>query len=252
MSRFYVTPSSIKGNSIYISGSEAHHILDVMRLKRGDRIVTFDSKGKEYEGVIENIAKKEIVVEILHTREVAIAEKINITLVQAIPKGVKIDFIIEKSVELGVDEIMPINSARTVVRLNKQRQESRYNRWQRIALSASKQCGRLRLPIVYPVMEFIDAIKRTKDYDLALMACLHRDAQSLKKTITNFKGKRLIVFIGPEGDFTDGEVETAKAEGSKLVSLGPRTLRVDTAAINILSILEYELGASAEFPAKGI
>jgi len=242
MSRFYIKRQNIKGKNIFINGDEAHHILDVMRLKNGNRIVAFDGQGNEYEGIIKDTKKTELLLEIINVRNLEPVKKLNITLVQAIPKKAKIDFIIEKAVELGVDTIIPMRSSRTIVKFDKEKKESRYKRWQRITLSASKQCGALSVPIVYPVAEFGDIVKKAKAYDLAIMPCLYKETQGIKKVIRGFTGKTILVFIGPEGDFAEGEIKTAKNEGCKLVSLGCRVLRADTAAINALSILQYELG----------
>jgi len=241
MSRFYIKPENVKGTTIYIGGEEAHHILEVMRLKEGDRIVTFDGIGKEYEGVIRDVARGKAVVEITKSSVLDKKEGIAITLAQALPKKAKIAFIIEKATELGVDAIMPIHTARTVVRLDSEKRNSRFSRWGRIAVSASKQCGRLQVPKIFPITDFEEAIKKLEDYDLAIMACLHRDTRSLREILEDFSGKSIIVFIGPEGDFTEKEIEAASSSGCRLASLGPRVLRVDTASLNILSVLRYAL-----------
>lgn len=242
MSRFYVRPSNVKGNNIYVAKDEAHHMLEVMRLKKGDYIVTFDGTGKEYEGIIKNTSKSDAVIEITGRKNINKKETVDITLAQAVPKTAKIDFIIEKSTELGVASVIPVITARTIVKLNRDKQVSKKKRWERVAVSASKQCGRIRVPEICAPEKFSQTVKRIADFDLALMACLHKGAKPLRDSIKDFKGRSLLVFIGPEGDFTADEIEAAMAGGCKQVSLGPRVLRVDTAAINILSILQYELG----------
>lgn len=242
MSRFYILPENVKGTTIYIGGDEAHHILEVMRLKKGDRIVTFDGVGKEYEGIIKDAAKGKAVVEITKSSVLDKKEGVDITLVQALPKKARIDFIIEKATELGVNVIMPVHTARTVVRLDSEKRNSRLTRWGKIAVSASKQCGRLQVPKIFPIAGFKEVLKKSEDYDLAIMACLHRSARSLQEILEGFTGKSIIVFIGPEGDFTENEIEAASSSGCRPASLGPRVLRVDTAALNILSVLRYALG----------
>jgi len=242
MSRFYVNHKDVKGKYINIRGEEAHHLSNVMRIKEGDRVVLFDGEGKEYTSIIKTVKKSEVTAEIIKTDSVSQEEAVAITLAQAIPKKSKIDFIIEKATELGVDSVIPIYTKRTVVRLDKEKKDSRQTRWGKIAVSASKQCGRTKVPKIYPVTEFDNIVERISDYDLALMACLSEDTRKIKEVIKDFKGKKILVFIGPEGDFTKEEMASAGLKGCEHISLGPRVLRVDTAALNILSILRYEIG----------
>jgi 16S rRNA (uracil1498-N3)-methyltransferase len=242
VSRFYVKPTSIRGNTIHVSGDEAHHAIDVMRLKKGDHIVTFDGEGKEYEGTITNVTKAGVIAEILTTKTTDNERSLTITLAQAIPKKAKIDFIVEKATELGLTAIIPLHTARTIVTLSGEKKASKQKRWEKIARVASKQCGRLTVPTIHPVSAFDDVITTSNDYDLALMACLDATTQDIKRVLDGFGGTKIIVFIGPEGDFTKEEIETAREAGCTLISLGPRVLRVDTAALNVLSILRYALG----------
>jgi len=242
MSRFYVKPSDIKNNNIHISGEEAHHVLDVMRLKKGDSIAAFDGEGKEFEGVIKEVKKSEVIMEIIKTRTLDTQEAIHITLAQAIPKKAKIDYIIEKCVELGVSRIIPITTNRTLVKFDNEKSEAKLKRWEKIIVSASKQCGRLTIPRIEKLTSVTEVIKDIDKYDLPLMACLYKDTKELKELISGFKGKKIIIFIGPEGDFTAEEIGAAKNKGAKLISLGPRVLKTDTAALNLVSILQYELG----------
>lgn len=242
MSRFFAKPEDIKGNLASISGDEAHHILDVMRLKKGDSITAFDGEGREYEGIIRDTEKKKVTIEIKNTRKVVEDGKVKITLAQSISKGDKTDFIIEKAVELGASEIIPLITERTIVRFDSRKEAAKNKRWSNIALSASKQCGRLKIPQVHPVTDFNSALNSVKNYNLALMACLCKDTMGIKEVLRDFKEGSVIVFIGPEGDFTEEEINRARNAGCRLISLGPRVLRVETAALNILSILQYELG----------
>jgi len=141
-----------------------------------------------------------------------------------------------------VGTVIPMSSARTIVKIDDKNKGSKRERWQRIAVAASKQCGRLETPEIEDLVTFPEVVKRIRNYDLALVACLGKETKNIKEVITKFKKRNLIIFIGPEGDFTKEEIEAAKKEGAELISLGERVLRVDTAAINILSILQYELG----------
>lgn len=241
MSRFYVTKESIRGNVISITGREAHHILDVMRLKKFDKVIIFDGTGKEYIGYIKDTLKKSLEVEITETRKSSINKSPEITLVQSVPKKEKMDYIVEKSTELGVSSIIPILTDRTIVNWDEAKARAAVERWRKIALEASKQCGRTDIPDIGTITEFTDFVRRSKGYDLILIAALSHGSTRLKDALKEFKGDRIAVLIGPEGDFTPGEISAAKESNFKLVTLGPRVLKSDTAGLAVLAILNYEL-----------
>jgi len=241
MSRFYVPPQSIRDNKIFIDGPEAHHIIDVMRLGPGDEVVVFDGTGNEYDGVIEEASRSSAIVLIRSTRPPDPADKVRISLIQAIPKGDKIDYISEKATELGAHEIIPVITDRTIIRWDESKRRHHTDRLRKIVEAASKQCGRSDIPSLLPVTNFTEAVDAVSKYDIKLIAALSRDAISIKDVLKNFKGKNLVVAIGPEGDFTPREIEHALQCGFKLISLGRRVLRADTAGLNVMSILGYEL-----------
>jgi len=243
MSRFYVKPEDVKGDLINVSREEAHHIVDVMRLSSGDAIVAFDGTGREYSGKIIDVSKNGLRIKIESKNEVKTKKKVSITLVQSLPKGGKMDLIVEKAAELGVDDIIPLVTERTIVHLDEERRAKKRQHWQTIAVSASKQCGRTRIPKIHPVLKFKDALAEVKKYDLALMACLSKSSKPLKECISRSKAKRVLAMIGPEGDFSPEEIKLAKSAGVKLVSFGRLVLRVDTAAIFMLSVVNYVCAA---------
>ena len=240
MSRFYVPPENIGEDVIRVGEKEAHHILDVMRLKESDSIVVFDGTGKEYTGFIKEAKTKSLVVEIISTKTPKRTARPDITLAQAIPKKAKIDSIIEKATELGVNSIIPIISERTVVKITEEKAGARLERWRNIAISAAKQCGRSDVPEVCDIRKFYFAVDGIDQYDLSMLACLSQETTSIRDVISDFKGGKIILFIGPEGDFTSEEIEMAKNANCKLVSLGPLVLKADTAPIAALSMLQYE------------
>lgn len=240
MSRFYVKPEDVKADEILVSKEEAHHICDVMRLSTGDEVVAFDGTGKEYVGKILNASASSLRIKIEKVNKVKSENKIYIALVQAIPKKAKMDFIIEKATELGVDEIIPVATERTIVRLSDKKQPVKQQHWQNIAVSSSKQCGRLDVPKVRNVAKFDEALKEIKNYDLTMLACLSKDTKPLKDVISDFKGKKILVMVGPEGDFSPDEINSAITCGAKLISLGRLVLKSDTAGLFILSILNHE------------
>ena len=240
MSRFYVRPGDVKGSEILVSKEEAHHIIDVMRMRAGDVIVAFDGTGKEYIGKILNTSSESLKIKIEKINSIKEKNKISITLAQSLPKRSKMDFIIEKATELGVDGIIPLSTERTIIRLAKEKQLAKTQHWQGIAVSASKQCGRVNVPKVRPLVLFGEILKEINKYDLAMMACLTEGAKPLNEIISVFKGKSILIMVGPEGDFTPKEIEAARSAGARLISLGRLVLRVDTAALYLLSVLNYE------------
>jgi len=242
MSRFYVNPASVLGKKIYAEGEVGHHIIDVMRLGEGDSVTVFDGTGKEYKGTIASTGNKRVVIDILEINTTEKDSIVNISLAQAIPKKDKMDMIIQKATELGAVEILPFESSRTIVRARGERRQRKIERWRKIALEASKQCGRAELPKVADVVRFEAVLGLLPEYDLAVMPCLSGESIPLKSALRNVnKPKKVLAIIGPEGGFTEDEIEKAGGKGAVLVSLGGLVLRSDTAAIATLSILNHVL-----------
>ncbi len=240
MSRFFVSPELVRGNNIMLSGKEAHHILDVMRLKELDKVVTFDGTGREYIGFVKEVRRKSLTIEIVETRTPLNKGASRITLIQAIPKKDKMDYIVEKATELGAYSIMPSITKRTIPDWDEGKKITSQERWQRIAQEAAKQCGRLDVPEVKALRGLESVLSDVGEYDLKLLAALSDEAVSLKEALGDFKGGMVAIAIGPEGDFTAEEVKKAQDAGFKLINLGPRVLKSDTAGIAVLSILNYE------------
>lgn len=236
--RIYCPPENITQNRIVILDREQiHHLTDVLRLKREDVVSVFDGKSKEYECLIQKIAKDKVELAILRIKKPFLERDLTIGLACAIPKNVKMDYIIEKTTELGVDTIIPLITKRTVVELSPDKAASKLRRWQAITREASKQCGRIKLPEIKPVIKFEEAVKYIKEYDLAIIPNLQEKTRYIYDVLSKFKGKSVIAFIGPEGDFSEDEIALAKSNGCVTVSLGGLTLRVDTAAISVVSFL---------------
>ena len=240
MSRFYVPHNSIRKNIIRIRGREAHHVRDVMRLRVGDEITAFDGTGYEYVGAIDEISKSEIIAKINKKIKKEIGN-FRLALVQAIPKLNKMDLIVEKATELGVEKIIPIITGRTVVVIDETKMGSKINRWKKLAIEASKQSGRVTVPEINEIKSFEDSLSYIKDYGLAVIPCLCEGTAKLKDILKNNGVESAILYIGPEGDFTEDEIKMAKSMGAKPVSLGKEILRSETAAVSALSVLNYEL-----------
>ncbi len=242
MGRFFVPREAVKGNRIVIEGEEAHHIRNVMRLKESDEVVAFDGQGREYAGVIRETGPHGVVIDILRTRELPVEGGVSLTLAQAIPKKEKMDYIVEKATELGVRRIVPVRTERTVVALAAERGRARVERWRRIAREAAKQCGSPTIPVVEDLAEFDTFVRSSKGYEVSLMACLADGSMPVKEALKTPKPETLLIFIGPEGDFTKQEIELARANGARLVSLGPRILKSDTAGLALIAMVQYEYG----------
>lgn len=240
--RFYVSPEFIFPDKNLIEvrdRSEVHHIRDVMRLKEGVKVTVFDGRGKEYSGGIKEIKKDSVIIDIEKSVTPVINSLCGITLYQAIPKKNKIDFIVEKAVEIGVNVIVPIITERTIP-IIKGNARKKIDRWLRIAKAASKQCGRTVLPKVSEVADFNSALTRARESDLVIFAALDSHARPLRTILRDKNPKDISVFVGPEGGFSEAEISLAKDSNYNICSLGPLVLRSETAAIYILSSISYE------------
>ncbi len=243
MSRFFVPPEAVRGSIIVINGKEAHHIIDVMRLKAADRVVTFDGTGKEYSGIIKEVSRNSLTVDIVETRSPLQGMKSEITLIQALPKKDKMDYIVEKTTELGVRFIVPVVTERTIPDWGEAKSLAQAGRWRKIAMEAAKQCGRVDIPVISGILRLKDAVNNFAGFDTRLIAVLNNDTISIREAMKGFGQGKIVVAIGPEGDFTPDETKQAKEKGFKAISLGPRVLKSDTAGLALISILNYELSS---------
>ncbi len=239
MNRFYVSPESILSDKVIISERETlHHLRDVLRLEVNDALVAFDGKGRECFGFLEKISFREATVRIKEIRQSCKETEFNVTLAIAIPKKKRMDYLIEKCTELGVDTIIPLKTERTVVDIKEDSEAGRINRWEKLAIEAAEQSGRVFLPEIRRITAFQEALRQVKDYDLSVLFCLEaKERKSLPQALSGFKGVRILAFVGPEGDFTPEEIYLAQEAGCVFGSLGKTVLKVDTAAIAIMAVL---------------
>ncbi|NLY42543.1 MAG: 16S rRNA (uracil(1498)-N(3))-methyltransferase [Clostridiaceae bacterium] len=244
MSKFFVSPGNIRGDRILVQGEDVNHIVRVLRMKVGDQLTLCDGEGRDYTVCIDEIGKEEVNTKILDCRDSLTEPPVNVILFQGIPKAAKMEYIIQKTTELGISRVVPVVTRRTVVKLEEGRNEkNKINRWQKIAREAAKQSNRGRIPhISYPV-SFDDAIKEGSSLDMCIMAYEGEQNKSIKSCLVPGMHYRSIgIFIGPEGGFDAEEVSKAQEEGINIVSLGPRILRTETAGLAVLSIIMYETG----------
>ena len=242
--RFYVSPECIfpDKNTIEIKDrSEIHHICDVMRMGKGSEVDVFDGSGAEFSGIIKSANKDSLIIEIKNTKPVRYDRAFQVTLYQAIPKKNKMDFIIEKAVELGADSVVPIITERTVPDI-KDKAWKKKERWSKIAMASSKQCGRVKLPLVSDIVNFKEALLKARDSTLVIFAAIDKDAKPLKSLMKGVNPDSVSIFVGPEGDFSPKEISMATGYGFEIASLGKLILKSDTAGVYILSCLAYEYG----------
>ncbi|HNX91694.1 MAG TPA: RsmE family RNA methyltransferase, partial [Candidatus Omnitrophota bacterium] len=224
---------------------EAHHIIDVMRMKVGDEVVVFDGTGKEYYGsIISMDAKNQVLtVDVKNVTAGQSEDDPIIHLVQAIPKKDKMDNIVEKATELGVSSIIPVVTDRTIVRPDKKDSVKKTERWRKLATVAAKQCGRATIPYIADIVTYREFLSSERGrYAMIVFACLADGTMPLKKVIQNRVDGVVAVLVGPEGDFTPEEMNATVALGERvrLVSLGKRVLKSDTAGFFMISALNYE------------
>lgn len=242
MHRFYIPPNEWNPEALRLTSSEAHHARDVLRLKTGDKIVVFNGRGREITAAVDSLGNREIALRKLHESSTA-PLRCRITLGQAVPKGKNMDLIVQKAVEIGAAEIVPMISDRTIVRLDEDEAAQKQAKWQTIAIEAAKQCGQNWLPEVQTPRTLARFLEPRPRFDLQLIGSLQSDALHLKKILSEQtpRPSSVLMLVGPEGDFTPAELALAKSHGCRPITLGPIILRVETAAIYCLSVLSYEL-----------
>lgn len=249
MTRLLIDKTRLAEPLVTIAGDEHRYLTRVLRVEVGDHVVLFDGLAEEAEAEVTRIGPRATELRVIERRTAVILDRPSVTLVQALSKGDKLDFIIQKSTELGVMRIVPVSSARAVVRPEPGRAMARQVRWQKIAREAARQSGRVDIPEVSPVTPLETALHEANPQALRLFLWEGARSTSLrsvlpaKKPANSVDGPLLIsLVVGPEGGFANDEVDLARSLGFHVVGLGPRVLRTETAPIVALSILGYRLG----------
>jgi 16S rRNA (uracil1498-N3)-methyltransferase len=243
MPRFFVDSEQIGENEIVITGSDVNHIKNVLRMSVGEELTISDGHGMDYFCKIGTLERDEVVAEIIDSWHSFVELPVKIYLFQGMPKSDKMELIIQKAVELGVYEIIPVITKRTVVRLDEKKEQKKQTRWQSIAESAAKQAGRALIPEVAASMSFEKALHMCNRLDAVLIPYEKAEGmRSARELVHAMHGRQSIgIFIGPEGGFEESEIEAAKAAGAVPMTLGRRILRTETAGLTMLSILMFEL-----------
>ena len=241
MHRFFVEESQISENEIIITGLDVNHIKNVLRMKIDDKIMISSGKTKEYTCRIEEFSDDEVVTMIEEVAEVEVELKSKIYLFQGLPKSDKMELIIQKAVELGAFEIIPVTMKHCVVKLDSKKEATKLKRWQSIATSAAKQAKRMIIPKVTAVISFEQAVIQSKELDICIMPYEKAmDINDTKEFLKKIKaGQSIGVFIGAEGGFAKEEVALAEQNDVKTITLGKRILRTETAGLTTLSILMF-------------
>lgn len=234
--RLFVSSALINDTEIELDGDQARYLSRALRARVGDRLNLFDGNGAEWTAAILQISKNTVTLRIDDSHEAGTESPLRVHLVQGISRGERMDFVVQKATELGVKRITPVLTEYSMVKLDESRAEKRRDHWQRIATSASEQSGRVRLPLIdtpIPLKNWLGDKPQRIDTELILKPGAAATLPSLRPPET-----KICVLVGPEGGFSDSEYEDAEISGFKAVSLGPRVLRTETAAIATLAMLQ--------------
>ena len=243
MQRFFVTPDQVGVDKIRIQGSDVNHMKNVLRMRPGEEVMVSDGNNRQYRCRVEDYPEGEAVLAILEAGLVDTELPSRIYLFQGLPKQEKMELIVQKAVELGVCQVIPVQTRRCVVKLDAKKAAKKVQRWQQIAESAAKQAGRGYIPAVSEVMTFQEALAFSETLDIRLIPYELADGMDgTRKILDGIRpGQSVGIFIGPEGGFEKEEVGRAVEAGALPITLGKRILRTETAGIAVLSILMYRL-----------
>ena len=250
MHRFYLPPEQTRNSELSLTEGDAHHAIQVLRVRSGERVVVLDGAGQELLCEVRAVDRRRITLAV-RQRNVSAALPYQLTLLQAIPKGKTMEAIVQKATELGAHRIIPILSERTVTQIADESDgASKANKWRATAIEAIKQCGSAWLPQVELPLSPGAFLARAEKFELMLIASLQPDSRHPREYLHNFHTelgrmpRSVCVWVGPEGDFTPAETHAVKSSGALPITLGPLILRSETAAIYCLSVLNYELQAA--------
>lgn len=245
MPKFFIKNDQVKDEYIDITGDDVNHIKNVLRLKIDDCIQVCNSDtGNNYKAQIVSVEKSNIKCSIIEKLNSTVESNVYIHILQGLPKADKMELIIQKCTELGVQEITPVNMERSIVKLNPKDETKKIQRWQKIAEVAAKQSGRDKITQINNIVRFKDIFNVLKDYDTFLVAYEKEKENTLKKELIKLKevtSPKIAVLIGPEGGIDDEEIKVLKMNNTKIITLGKRILRTETAPLAISSIIQYEL-----------
>lgn len=254
MSRFFVKQEQIAGNQITIIGEDVNHMKNVLRMKPGEKVRVSSGSSEDYFCTVEALMESEVVLHVDRKEVSSIELPVQIYLYQGLPKGDKMELIIQKAVELGVYAVIPVAMKRSIVKLDEKKAAAKVKRWCAIAESAAKQSGRMVIPQVHMPVTYAQALKETAQMECRLLPYENEEGmEGVRSAMAELKRQveagrqtgdapiRIGILIGPEGGFDDSEIALADEAGWKRISLGRRILRTETAGMAVLSMLTYVL-----------
>ncbi len=241
MNRFFID-LKVEGDILILKDrDQLHHIKDVLRLKVNDEVTVFNNTGNEYLCSVVELGNRQVTLRV-NEKKLAKRTGTRLAIACAIPKKAKMDEIIDKLTQLGVDAIIPLETERVIVRIDIETKKARLKRWQKIAQSAAEQSQRTTVPVVEAIATMKGVLELSRSFNLKLIATLSGERKHVRDVIRETRPGSILILIGPEGDFTESEVELATNAGFVPVSLGDHVLRVDTAAISIAGYVRLSLG----------
>lgn len=246
MARFFVSPGQIGPAKISIFDGDVNHIRRVLRMKEGDELTVCDGEGRDYFCRISSMSDDVVTCDIIDSWTSYVELPVRLHLFQGLPKADKMELIIQKAVELGAAEIIPVAMARSIVKLDEKKAGKKTSRWQGIAESGAKQSGRAIVPEVRHPMSYKQALSYASSLDAVIVPYekaegIEQSRALIDELASDENIKSIGIFIGPEGGFDEKEIELALEAGAKPITLGRRILRTETAGLAILSILMYRL-----------
>lgn len=238
-----IEESEIEDDLIVIGASDAHYLVNVLRIEAGEKIIVFDGKGTEYLVEIKKISKDQVEALITQTNFIGSDTQVNVSLIQSLAKGDKMDYIIQKCTEIGISKVIPVITERTIVKLDEKKKKARKQRWQKIAVEAAKQSKRTIVPEITEILTLAELKKQIPENEELLILWEDEHNTKIKEYLRQQKDTRNIsILIGPEGGLSEKEVKELQEWGGKTASLGSKVLRTETAGLVALTIVLYELG----------
>lgn len=249
MQRYFIDAGSFGDHQVTIGGNDAHHIVRVMRMRPGDKVIVTDGETREAVAELTTLSEGEVTGEIVELREMSGEPRWRVVIAQGLPKGDKMETVIQKGTEIGAAAFIPFQSERVVVQYDGKKEGKRLERWQRIAKEAAEQAHRSKIPAIHSVMSWSALLEQRESYDLAVL-CYEKESaapsrglrEAIREADLNGEARSVLLIVGPEGGFTEREAAEAEACGIRIVGLGKRILRTETAAMVGLTCLMYESG----------